>query len=110
MLIPKTVNDLPHPLTEGAKLDLVSTEANILAYAYGKGKVFKFNCSNPKDLCSGTEWELLDTLKGELVKSSFSEKAVKIKKNLPTVLTLLSKNSCFVKTGGRFFSNFAAFS
>ena len=72
MLIPKTVNDLPHPLTEGAKLDLVSTESNILAYAYGEGKVFKFNCSNPnpKDMCSGTNWELLDTLKGELVKKT----------------------------------------
>ena len=65
MLIPKTVNGLPHTLT-GAKLELVSTENNILAYAYGKGKVFKFNCSNPKDLCSGTEWELLHTLNGEL--------------------------------------------
>ena len=37
------------------------------------------------------------------VKFSFSEKAKKIWKNLPLVLTLLSKNSCFVKTGGRFF-------
>ena len=36
-------------------------------------------------------------------KSSFSEKATKIWKNIPLVLTLLSKNSCFVKTGGRFF-------
>ena len=27
----------------------------------------------------------------------------KVEKNLPLVLTLLSKNSCFVKTGGRFF-------
>ena len=27
----------------------------------------------------------------------------KLKKNLPLALTLLSKNSCFVKTGGRFF-------
>ena len=67
MLIPKPVNDLPHPHTlTGAKLELVSTETNILAYAYGEGKVFKLNCSNPKDLCSGTNWELLDTLKGEL--------------------------------------------
>ena len=38
------------------------------------------------------------------LKSSFSEKGTKIWKNLPLVLTLLSK------TGGRFFSNFAAFS
>ena len=38
-----------------------------------------------------------------LLKSSFSEKATKIRKNLPLVLTLLSKNSCFVKSGGRFF-------
>ena len=38
-----------------------------------------------------------------LVKFSFSEKATKIWKNLPLVLTLLSKNSCFVKTSGRFF-------
>ena len=69
MSIPKTVNDLPHPHTLiGAKLELVSTENNILAYAYGEGKVFKLNCSNPKDLCSGTKWELLDTLKGELAK------------------------------------------
>ena len=69
--MPKTVNDLPYPheLT-GAKLELVSTENNILAYAYGKGKVFKFNCSNPKDLCSGTEWELLDILMGKLVKTT----------------------------------------
>ena len=39
-----------------------------------------------------------------LLKSSFSEKATKIRKNLPLVLTLLSsKNNCFVKTSGRFF-------
>ena len=37
------------------------------------------------------------------LKFSFSEKATKIWKNLPLVLTLLSKNNCFVKTGGRFF-------
>ena len=37
------------------------------------------------------------------VKFSFSEKATKNWKNLPFVLTLLSKNSCFVKTGGIFF-------
>ena len=42
--------------------------------------------------------------------SSFSEKATKIWKNLPLVLTLLSKNNGFVKTSGRFFSNFVAFS
>ena len=34
---------------------------------------------------------------------SFSEKATTFWKNLPFVLTLLSKDSCFVKTGGRFF-------
>ena len=44
------------------------------------------------------------------IKSSFSEKATKIWKNLPLVLTLVSRNSCFVKTDGRFFSNFLAFS
>ena len=38
-----------------------------------------------------------------MLKFRFSEKATKIWKNLPLVLTLLSKNSCFVKTGGRFF-------
>ena len=38
-----------------------------------------------------------------LLKFSFSEKAQKIWKNLPLVLTLLSKSNCFVKTGGRFF-------
>ena len=38
-----------------------------------------------------------------VLKSSFSENATKLWKNLPLVLTLLSKNSCFVKTGGRFF-------
>ena len=37
-----------------------------------------------------------------LLKSSFSGKATKIWKNLPLALTLLSKNSCFVKTFGRF--------
>ena len=37
------------------------------------------------------------------LKSSFSEKATKIWKNLPLVLTLLSKNSCVVKTSGIFF-------
>ena len=37
------------------------------------------------------------------LKFGFSEKATKVWKNLPLVLTLLSKNSCFVKTGGRFF-------
>ena len=36
-------------------------------------------------------------------KSSFSEKVTKIWKNLPLILTLLSKNNCFVKPGGRFF-------
>ena len=38
-----------------------------------------------------------------VLKSSFSEKATKVWKNLPLVLTLLSKNNCFVKTGRRFF-------
>ena len=38
-----------------------------------------------------------------LVKFSFSEKAIKIWKNIPLVLRLLSKNNCFAKTGGRFF-------
>ena len=37
------------------------------------------------------------------LKFSFSEKATTFWKNLPLVLTLLSKDSCFVKTGGRFF-------
>ena len=36
------------------------------------------------------------------IKSSFSEKATKFRKNCPLVLTLLIKNSCFAKTGGRF--------
>ena len=38
-----------------------------------------------------------------LIKFSFSKKATKIWKNLPHVLMLLIKNSCFVKTSGRFF-------
>ena len=38
-----------------------------------------------------------------LVKSSFSEKATKIRKNIPLVMTQLSKNSSSVKTGGSFF-------
>ena len=38
-----------------------------------------------------------------VLKFSFSEKATKIWKNLPLVLTLLSKNNCFVKTGWRSF-------
>ena len=38
-----------------------------------------------------------------VLKFSFSEKATKIRKTLPLVLKLLSRNSCFVKTGGRFF-------
>ena len=38
-----------------------------------------------------------------ILKLSFSEKATKIWKNYPLVLTLLSKNSCFVKKSGRFF-------
>ena len=42
---------------------------------------------------------------GILLKFSFSEKATKIWKNLPLALTLLSKNNCSVKLGGRFFSN-----
>ena len=37
------------------------------------------------------------------VKFSFSEKGTKIRKNLPLVLMLLSENSCFAKTSGRFF-------
>ena len=44
------------------------------------------------------------------VKFSFSEKAKKIEKNLLLVLTLLSKNSCFGKTSGRFISKFVDFS
>ena len=36
-------------------------------------------------------------------KSSFSEKATKFSKKLPLVFTLLSKNSCFVRIGGRCF-------
>ena len=35
-----------------------------------------------------------------LQKYSFSEKATKIGKNIPLVLTLQNKDSCFVKTGG----------
>ena len=38
-----------------------------------------------------------------VVKSSFSKKATKIWKNIQLVLTLLSKNNCFVKIGRRFF-------
>ena len=38
-----------------------------------------------------------------LLKSRLSEKATKFEKNLPPVLFLLSKNNCFVKTGGIFF-------
>ena len=38
-----------------------------------------------------------------VVKFSFPEKATKIWRKIPLVLTLLSKNSCFVKTGERFF-------
>ena len=38
-----------------------------------------------------------------VLKSSFSEKATEIWKNLPLVLTLLSKNNWFVKTGGNSF-------
>ena len=45
-----------------------------------------------------------------LLKFSFSEKATKIWNNLPLVLTLQSKNSCFVKTSGRFISKFVDFS
>ena len=37
------------------------------------------------------------------VKSRFSEKATKIWKNIPLVLTLLSKKICFVITSERFF-------
>ena len=37
------------------------------------------------------------------IKSGFSEMATKIWKNLPLASTLLSKKSCFVKTGERFF-------
>ena len=40
------------------------------------------------------------------VKSSFSEKATKIWKKFALVLTVLSENNCFVKTGGRFFQFF----
>ena len=40
-----------------------------------------------------------------MMKSSFSEKATKVWKNLPLVLTLLSENNCFVKTSRRFFQN-----
>ena len=37
------------------------------------------------------------------VKFRFSEKATNFEKNLPLVLTLLGKNSCFIKTDGSFF-------
>ena len=40
----------------------------------------------------------------------FPEKATKFEKNLLFWCYLLSKNSCFFKTGGRFFSNFVPFS
>ena len=39
-----------------------------------------------------------------LLKSSFSEKSIKIWNNI--LLTLLSKNNCFVKRSGRFFQIF----
>ena len=45
--------------------------------------------------------------KTSMVKSSFSKKATKIWKKFPLVLTILSKDSCFVKSGGRFFQNVA---
>jgi hypothetical protein len=38
-----------------------------------------------------------------ILKVSFSEKATKLRKKFPLVLTLPSKNNCFVKTSGRFF-------
>ena len=46
---------------------------------------------------------LVSSIKLDMLKSSFSEKATKIWKNLPLGLTLLGKNRCFVKTGKRFF-------
>ena len=46
----------------------------------------------------------------EVFNSCFSEKATKIWKNLPLVLTLLSRSSCFVKADGRFFFKFMTFS
>ena len=35
-------------------------------------------------------------------RSAFLKRRQKFEKNLPLVLTLLSKNNCFVKTGGKF--------
>ena len=60
----------------------------------------KFALQNFNEVMNTEEFLLLPFSE---VKSSFSEKAIKVWKNLPLVLTLLSKNSCFVKTGGRFF-------
>ena len=53
-------------------------------------------------------WIINEILKKIVVsfKFLFSEKATKIWKNLPLVLRLLSKYSCFVKTGLRFFQVF----
>ena len=50
-----------------------------------------------------TPKQILVRISMQYLKFSFSEKATKIWKNLPIVLTLLSNNSCFVKKGGRFF-------
>ena len=50
------MSDLPGNIY-GGKLELSSTEINIIAYAFGQGKVFMLNCTNPRNLCYGTEWE-----------------------------------------------------
>ena len=53
-----------------------------------------------------THLPLVDICEGIPLKFSFSEKDTKIWKNIPLVLTVLSKNKCFVKTGERFFKFF----
>ena len=52
------MSDLPGKIY-GGKLELSSSKINIIAYAFGQGNIFKLNCTNPKNLCNGTEWEKL---------------------------------------------------
>ena len=59
------------------------------------------------DFREGGGWLIVENRRTSFMdvplKCSFSEKATKIWKILPLVLTLLSKNIYFVKTGGRLF-------
>ena len=74
------MSDLPGKIY-GGKLELSSSKINIIAYAFGQGNIFKLNCTNPKNLCNGTEWEKLTpplNFKDRVFFASFKTNACKL--------------------------------